>query len=221
MKEILPELVFTSIQQHLMRASHRAESGFPSCEEDEDCLTGDLFRSLRRTWTKSIRVDGTNWRWRFTTRKFRGRGELATESLIGADGILQIEISGSVGAIAKKGMLFQAKKNWRNRSQILINQIGLMEEYAPGGSSVFNFTAEGYTAFPSSAVLEQDGRPGHHQRAGLGEFLAKEFLGCFVGRPDTYYDWDRKRLLLSGSDMGLFRLHTKFVGAIEVEETRE
>jgi hypothetical protein len=48
MKDILPRPVFASLYEHLIKAARRAERGFLSCEEDEDCVTRDLFRSLRR-----------------------------------------------------------------------------------------------------------------------------------------------------------------------------
>jgi len=92
-----------------VKAGHRAEEGFESTEEDEDSITGDFLRALRKGWTEPVIRDEVSWRWRLTTRKFRGRGELATESLIGADGIIQIEVTSPQGITFRKGLLFQAK----------------------------------------------------------------------------------------------------------------
>jgi hypothetical protein len=59
-----------------------------SVEEDEDSITGDFLRAIRKMWSKPTLVNEAIWCWRVTTRKFRGRVELATESLIGADGVV-------------------------------------------------------------------------------------------------------------------------------------
>lgn len=206
-----------AIAHHLILSGREAEDGFPSGEEDEDTLTGDLFRALRRRWSRSIAVGIDVWRWRITTRKFRGRGELATESLIGADGIVQVEVSASGSTVARKGFLFQAKKRWHSRDQRLLAQVQLMERHAPGGSAVFDYTPEGYYATSGLRVLTADGRPSGSEATRLGEFLASEFLECTVGRRDTYYEWEHRALVLAGERHDPFRLSPQFLLAVQIE----
>jgi hypothetical protein len=152
-----------------------------------------------------------------TTRKFRGRGEFATEHLIGADGIVQIEIASPEGKGTRKGILFQAKKGWRHRDQELVGQVRAMETAALGGSAVFDYGPREYRAPSGMIVLESDGRPPQVRFRRLGEFLADEFLRCSVGRLDTYYDWDSKGLVLAGARPGLTRLHPHFLAAVQIE----
>jgi hypothetical protein len=216
-KDLLPRDIFESVSRHLVRSGHRAEEGFPSGEEEEDSLSGDLLRAFRRPWSRSIESDGARWAWRVTTRKFRGRGELATEALIGADGIIQIEIGVRGGKETRKGILFQAKKSWMHRDQKLVEQVRAMETAAPGGSAVFDYGPREYRAASGMNVLESDARPPQVHFRRLGEFLADEFLGCSVGRRDTYYDWDAKGLVLAGEGPGLFRLYPQFLAAIQID----
>jgi len=115
-----------------------------------------------------------------------------------------------------KGILFQAKKGWRHRNQELVRQIRAMETAAPGGSAVFDYGRE-YRAASGMIVLESDGRPPQVRFQRLGEFLVDEFLGCAVGRLDTYYDWDSKGLVLAGAGPGLIRLHPHFLAAVQIE----
>lgn len=218
-KQILPIPVFKAISHHLVRAGRLSEEGFPSGEEEEDALSGDMLRALRHRRSQPIEDRGRTWQWQITTRKFRGRGELATESLIGADGIVQIEITQPDGQIFRKGVLFQAKKNWRHRDGNLLGQVKLMESHAPGGSVVFNYQPEHYTAVSSSEVVMADGNPTRVRPKRLGEFLANDFLNCFAGRQDTYYDWQLKGLVLAGQEVGFIRLHPQFLAAIQVDST--
>jgi hypothetical protein len=159
LRNLIPDTIFRSISRHLLLSGHEAEDGFPSGEEEEDSLTGDLMRALRRSRTKPVEVDGSHWSWQLTTRKFRGRGELATESLIGADGIFQIEVFTPDNAVARKGMLFQAKKGWKYRDGTLLEQIRKMETAAPDASAVFDYEPDGYRAASGKIVLTSAGRP--------------------------------------------------------------
>ncbi len=172
---------------------------------------------FRRPWSTPVEIDGSRWHWRVTTRKFRGKGELATESLIGADGIVQIEIIVPNGRMVRKGILFQAKKGWIHHDNVLIKQIRMMEEAAPGGSVVFDYGPEAYRAAPGTSILESDGRPTHDRLRRLGEFLSDDFLECTVGRYDTFYDWNAKSLILAGARPSFYKLYPHFLAAIQVE----
>lgn len=214
---LIPPSVYNSIERHLIRAGHRAQDGFPSGAEDEDTLTGDMFRSLRRGWTTTGLTNGERWGWRVATRKFRGHGEGATESLIGADGIVQIEIFSSSTVLLRKGILFQAKKNWQHRDGNLAKQARLMERVAPLGSVVFNYEPDRYTAVPSTFVIGSEGSPAGMPIKRLGVFLGGDFLSCAVGRFDTYFDWDGAGLVFGGSLPEFAPLYPRFIAAIQVE----
>jgi len=215
--DLLPAPVYHAIERHLIRAGHRAEEGFSSGAEDEDTLTGDMLRPFRHQRTTPIPIDGQRWIWRVRTRKFAGHGEGATEHLVGADGIVQIEISSSRQVVLRKSILFQAKKNWRHRDGDLIHQATLMEAAAPLGSVVFNYASDRYTAVASNLLIHSSGRPTELPLKRLGEFLATDFLNCSVGRFDTYFNWDPEGLVLAGAEPSFYMLYPHFLVAIQVE----
>lgn len=217
-RDLLPAEVVRSISRHLIASGHRAETGFASNEEEEDSVTGELLGALRHRWSSVFQAGSVGWRWRVTTRKFRGKGELATESLIGADGIIQLEVANPGGQPVRKGILFQAKKGWRYRNGILLTQVLKMEAVAPGASVVFDYEPTGYRAAIGSAVAKSDGRPEQADLRRLGEFLGEEFLGCHVGRFDTYFDWDQSGMVLAGASPGFIRLYPQFLAAIQAEK---
>lgn len=213
-RDDIPDEIYRSIASHLIRSAHRAEDGYESVEEDEDSITGDFLRAIRKTWSKPTSVNEAIWRWRVTTRKFRGRGELATESLIGADGVVQVEVTTPEGEVKRKGLLFQAKNDWRHRDATLLEQLGLMQRAAPGGSAVFDYSSLAYRGFTPDLILRNNGRPGDSHPKRLGEFLAEDFLECHVGRRDLWYDWDRKGLTFE-LPLGI-QLTPKFLAAIQI-----
>ncbi len=157
----------------------------------------------------------------FRRLTFTQRSEQATEAIFGADGIVQIEIDGNRRSVIRKGLLFQAKKSWDHRDKKLVEQVGKMEEFSPEGSAVFDYRPNGYRAVGGRLVLESNGRPDLAAQRRLGEFLAEVFLGCLVGRTDTYYDWNRKTLIFAGQQptyagFPVF-VHPKYLAAIQVE----
>src|SRR5450631_3523679 len=91
MRELIPGPVFESIQRHLRNVGAKAAQGWESNEAEEDSLTGDLGRLLKTPHAVNIRIGDQAWRWSIGYKKFRGRGPDAFESIIGADGIIQIE----------------------------------------------------------------------------------------------------------------------------------
>jgi hypothetical protein len=217
-RDQIPDAVFESVQKHLIVSGSRAEEGYPSGEEDEDTLTGDMFSAFRKPWTTQS-VDGEEWRWRLTCRKLRGRGYLATEHWIGADGIVQVEIF-TPNLTTRKGILFQAKKNWRYRDSRLLDQVRMMERVATGGSVVFNYSSDRYTAESGTQVLAHDGHPPKTVPRSIGHYLAEEFLLCKTGRFDTFYDWNSKRLVLSGDANPFLRLTPKFAASLQLSTIR-
>ncbi len=198
MRDILPEPLFDAVQRHLRERAIAAHAGWDSASEDEDALTGDFCGALRSSWTE-VRTDTGAWRWRVWYKKFRGRGAKAFEKDAGADGIVQVEVHGSNGEIATKGVLFQAKKDRGSSRSDLLGQVRKMEALAPNGSAVFEFGPDAYRAAASSIVLaELEARPHRipHPQDDIGEYLAGQFLPCKSGLRGMYYDAVRKILVV-------------------------
>src|SRR4051812_40498839 len=107
----LPNEVKVDIQKHLDAAIKRAVDGYESAAEDEDVMTGHLGGLLRigpqRVHVTQAEVDG-DWSWSIEYHKFRGRGDKATESFVGADGILELQVRRPNG-VHRKAALFQSK----------------------------------------------------------------------------------------------------------------
>ena len=200
MRDVIPDRVFRRIQAHLGNRITHAERGWEAGEQEEDTLTGDLGGSLRTDGWIETTQDGIPWRWRVTYKKFRGKGPDALESRIGADGIFQVEVYPyGEPMLIPKGVIFQAKK-YRGSSLIdLVEQVKEMEEFAPGGSAVFEFGPEGYRGASGGDILAtREATPGRipHPGESLGRYLADQFLPCQSGLRGMYYDAVRKNLIV-------------------------
>jgi hypothetical protein len=109
MEHILPASVIESIQKSYIQGVTQAVKGYRFAQEDEDTVTGALGQALFSD-DQAVIVNGAVYVWRTTYQKFRGRGPNASEHIIGADGIFQIEVRGGQREmIFRKGLLFQAK----------------------------------------------------------------------------------------------------------------
>ena len=217
MRDLIPAPIFDSIQAHLRQAASAAPSGWESNSEEEDSLTGDLGHVLCAPRSGPVHVDGEIWHWRITYRKFRGRGKGALEARIGADGIVQIEVSRG-DAVYFKGLLFQAKKENNLRRRDLQKQIEAMEGVAPGASAVVVYRPREYTAISGRDYLRVD--PGVVGEAKivqpLGSFL-EEFLECEKGMRDMYYEAVRKRLIVPVVTGGIRAVPLEIRHRIEIE----
>ena len=219
--DYVPPLVLTEIGHHLRDASLSAEQGWESARADEDTLTGDLGASLRVGW-RSVNNGVDEFQWRIKYSKFRGRGEGAEESVLGADGIFQIEIEDVVsGALRTKGLLFQAKKHTNRDRKELLKQTDAMNDLVPGGACVIEYGPTSYQAFNATSVLHEDGvRTG---RDRLGDYLAGQFLPCLVGKWGLYYEVNRNVLVLPDASHGYQRVRARLKHSfrIEVQRNRE
>src|SRR5258706_12006601 len=113
MLDVLPIPVYIEIRKHLIDRSKEAVESWESASDEEDALTGELGKTLRKNWTSPVLVNGQSWSWRVDYKKFRGRGRDAFEKTSGADGIFQLEVTIGLEKFFK-GVLFQAKKIGRN-----------------------------------------------------------------------------------------------------------
>lgn len=221
MRQYLPKVIYTAIQSHLRNAAILAEGGWDAGNDEEDTLTGDLGATLRRTWSVPVSIDGHEWRWQVTYKKFRGRGPGAFEKYRGADGIFQIEIENiETSEFIRKGMLFQAKNQYNMRRAELTRQVSDMERLVPGGSAVIEYGPEIYRAFEGRRFLDiGDERP-TIQPIRLGDFLADSFLGCTIGTLGMYYDAKRRIIIVpQGDRFRSYRIDIDNRIGIEVEVT--
>jgi hypothetical protein len=134
-------------------------------------------------------------------KKIRGKGLDAPETNTGADGVFQIEVQLLDGAllVVHKGILFQAKKYKGSSRSDLIDQVENMEQFAPGGSALFEFGPEGYRGAAGRVILtdsERNPRRIPHPDEPLGSFLADQFLPCGAGLRGMYYDFADETLFV-------------------------
>jgi hypothetical protein len=103
--------VLQAIREHVEASVEHAEAGYSSAQEEEDTITGELGGALRTRGVQTVNVTddqipGT-WRWNINYSKFRSKSGEATESIVGADGILEIRVA-SPEQEQQKTALFQA-----------------------------------------------------------------------------------------------------------------
>lgn len=204
LKDILPEIIYYGIQNHLIEKSKVAEDGWESGTSEEDTLTGHLGAILQTRWSDEIAVNGKSWKWRVRYKKFRGRGSRAFENISGADGIIQIEIDDLTnGEKTTKGILFQAKKGDIKKSKKLIHQVEKMETIMPKSSMVLLYKPDRYMAIKGCELLKSIEKKVIIQREtkiDLGSFLSDEFLACSSGVVGLYYDAARNVLILPNKE---------------------
>lgn len=194
----LPRNVYEAVAEHLRSVGRRAHRHWETNQAHEDSLTGALFSQLTTHRTRRISGDHGKWLWRIKAYKFGSGGRGSQEKMIGADGILEIEIwhHGS-GTIDQKSLLIQAKKQWSGRDTRLVKQINSIEHIAPGSSAAFDYGPDGYSAVKGKHVLTAEGYRNDladRQIEPLGDFLADQFLACTAGVKGLYYDPRRKLL---------------------------
>lgn len=205
----IPEEVKLRIRNHLSTQYAKALDGYYSANEDEDTLTGDLFSSLRiknqEVTVQDDQISGV-YKWSINYTKLRGRGADATEKLIGADGIVELELDWGYKK-ESKSILFQAKHNWSTDTK-LIEQCTLLSTWREA-AFVLNYAPDKYEAFDLDFIFENRGKkPSKYASKTITDYLGAEFLNCVVGDSELMYD-PRKRILRWRSINGL-TVATKF-----------
>ena len=221
----LPRTVYEAIANHLRTVGRRAHRGWEVNQANEDSLTGATFSELQTRRTRHVRVDGLDWLWRVKSYKFGSGGRGSQEKRMGADGIIEIEVTHrDSGEIEHKSLLIQAKKQWTGKDSRLLDQINRMEELAPGSSAAVNYNPQGYSGVSGQDVLVAEGsrnRLQNNQIVSLGDFLADRYLACQVGVKGLYYDSRRRQLRLppqpNAPDAIEFMIQERL--RIEIEET--
>jgi len=183
--------------------------GYQSANEDEDSLTGDMGGVLRiknkKVKVSKGEINGT-WTWSINYKKFRDKGNNATERIIGADGIFELEVK-STNRIEKKSVLFQSKKNLYNDPK-LVEQALLLSTWREA-SFILNFEPDNYDVYSIDSILKSRGkRPINEKQKNLRDLLTNDFLECKIGDADLQYD-AVKRLLIWRSIKGV-KVATKF-----------
>lgn len=195
-KLYIPKQVLNSIHEHLEKAVKHAESGYSSAQEEEDTITGELGGALRTdeaqfVYVTDSEVPGT-WRWSITYSKFRSKAQDATESIIGADGIVEIQV-GSSQRNQRKSALFQAKNITKNDPK-LIEQCAKMSIWREA-AFVISYSANGYFAYSIDDIIRSGGFIAKANNGiPLAAWFIDTFIGCRIGHPNLYYDKDERRL---------------------------
>ena len=191
----LPPEVVRSIEARLRRQELRALRTFASAAEDEDSMTSHVFGKLEtervRVLVRSGEVPGT-WTWSFGYTKFRGRGRGATESYVGADGILEFALIFGSGERVKKGALFQAKMGGTGGSDLVRQAIKLSTWRE--AAFIVDYASDGISAISLDEVLRHGGRLTRSPHTDLASFIVKEFAACKVGDRELQYDAKLRRL---------------------------
>lgn len=191
----IPRQVRAAITAHIDSALDRAVGGFLSAQEDEDTLTGELCSSLRSgAHTVNVVDDEVNgdWKWEFKYSKLRGRGDNATENLLGADAIVELSVNYGNGTDTKS-LLFQAKTQWQ-KDRSLLEQATKLSTWREAAIFV-NYTPEAFYAYSIDSVLRSQGKEADaRNRIALKDVLTKHFLNCRIGNMDLRYDPKARRL---------------------------
>ncbi len=198
MQHILPEAVISSIRDSYQRGVAIAEKGYIYAQEDEDVVTGALGQALLAE-DQVITVDGSVYIWRTIYQKFRGRGKNATEKLLGADGIFQVEIrDGQQDILLRKGLLFQAKNRWQGQDKKLKSQAGALAT-PPEIGIVIDYSNNGFHSCSAIAAFNADGnrrKLPDNELESLSVTLGDKFLYCRAGIENVFYDPISKTLYL-------------------------
>jgi hypothetical protein len=185
----LPEAVKESIRAHLDDSIERSVAGVDSAWEDEDSITGHWGGKLQ-SGPRVVNVGGREWVWSIDYRKFRGRGPNATESALGADGLVELVVHG-VEVAGQKTALFQAKKS-SLADPDLISQCALLSTWREA-AFVILFEKDRFGAMTldqAIAIARKRSSVRQRTRLGLplGEFLGGQFIECKIGDNDLSYD---------------------------------
>ena len=192
----IPFEVLEAISEHIRESIDNAVMGFWSASEDEDTLTGH-FGACLKTPQRVVRVYEAQvpgeWRWSIDYTKFRGRGSAATESMIGADGIIELVVS-SGSRIDRKSLLFQAKLNWHQKDAALIKQAVMLSTWRE--AAIFlNYTENSFEAFSIDEILSSQGVRKNAKRViDVKDALSRHFLRCEIGNTELSYDARRRFL---------------------------
>lgn len=202
MKKLLPDEIKQEIAAHIKRTIRHAEVGWDAAHDEEDTLTGELGGALRSDGFVKCESD-SSWSYKFSYKKLRGRGRDAPEKVAGADGLFQIEVQHPGVSSETKGFLFQAKKREASSRGDLVAQVDHMENLAPGGSAVIEYSQDGFRAQTGGEFqAEHKQKPSRipHPSCSLTVFINERFLSCEIGIRGLYFDAVRGQMIVPQPD---------------------
>jgi hypothetical protein len=197
-EDVLPSEVLTALENHFLAGVKRAESTYDLHQADEDSVTGALGQALAELGQTRMFLGGRTFAWRSSYRKCRGRGKGAPEKQLGADGMFELSVIDEFGQpIRRKGLLFQAKNQWRGSDPRLAAQAERLGGSYPG-SVVIDYSPKGFAAFDAKDVSRLEGKRTQVRpirRGGLGAVLAFEFAHCRRGTVGMWFDGESEQVL--------------------------
>jgi hypothetical protein len=183
----IPREVREAIRDHIASAVKQAIAGYLSASEDEDCLTGHLGAKLQidnqKVTVLQDEIAG-EWTWAIDYRKFRGRGQGATEKLIGADGLFELAVA-LPHRTEVKSLLFQAKMAG-NGGRPLVEQCLKMSTWREA-AIVVEYSKLAFSALHLDDVIEGQGRILDNRKMPLADLLGRAFLECKIGNTKLKY----------------------------------
>lgn len=191
----IPREVKDSIKKHLDKSIKKARDGFESAYEEEDTLTGHLFGLMKINQQKVTVYDEEGsgvWKWYIDYKKFGSRGKGSTESIIGADGIIELHLFRN-GSEVSKSLLFQSKINWANRDKKLYEQCSKLITWI-GAVTLINYTEDQFETYSLGQILLNKGSKPEAKK-DLSDLLGVDFIDCKIGDNDLFYDAVRKKLI--------------------------
>ena len=219
MIQTMPPKLFEEIQKRLRTRSLIGEEGWYSGSDEEDTLTGDYCSSLRSSWKKR-KFEKENWAWRITYKKFRSKGRDAEEKILGADGIVQLElINEQSKTLEAKGLLFQAKKTGNRDWAKLKEQCESMEKIAKNCSAVFEYGEEQYVSYSARQLILSTAID--RTRIRIGDYLADRFMACSVGKRGLYYDAVRHVLIVPHATSGVIQMRLRLKHRLKIEVRKQ
>nr|WP_067061974.1 hypothetical protein [Mucilaginibacter sp. L294] len=191
----IPQIVLADISQHIDNTVSKCVRRFSSVYEKEDTVTGFLFGALQTELHEVIVTDDQvngSWKWEIDFGTFGGGGGGSSESIIGADGIIELSLTRNRETI-KKSLLFQSKVDWTGRDSRLYQQAAKMLTWL-GAAVVVNYTAAEFTAYDVGTVFENNGKKPEKSQS-FQSLLNNQFLICKIGDSDLEYDSVKKILM--------------------------
>jgi hypothetical protein len=221
----LPSIVLEFIRAQYVTGVADAEAQYENAAGDEDSLTGALGALISTAGPRYFLVGpATQIGVQIDFRKLRGRGPNAPEKRFGPDGIFQLQITENGMPSFRKGLPFQAKKNWKGRNRQLADQARAMQRNLRGGI-VIDYTAHGYTACDIAAAIEFNGNRravanGSHLHP-LGQILGNDFLECRLGIQGLYYDQRGEEFVVDQFDHDVDVIDTTVSISGDVDQNQE
>lgn len=192
----IPPEVIESIQMHLNSSIKKTLEQFSSSFENEDAFTGHLFGSLIKK-NQNVKVNnpeiGGIWKWSIDYKKFGSGGKNSTESILGADGIIELQLNHSNGYQTSKNLLFQSKLDWTGKDLKLYKQCVKLLVWL-GAVTIINYTQTNIEVFNIEDIINEKGlKP--NSKTNLQNLIGDVFLKCEIGDSDLFYNVNKKELI--------------------------